>query len=108
MVKNVNKQIAVDTLLLLDRAKVEQFSTRRTLIVDLLPSKRNVLIGDHDLILLQIKWRSQQLNCLKQRQLVRYLCLDLNERIEQVRCCFRNLLEIVPINGVADLYWDEG
>lgn len=57
MVENVNKQIvAVHTLLLFDRAKVEQFSAGAAFVLDLLSLHRNVgrAVAEHDLVFLQV------------------------------------------------------
>lgn len=100
--ENVHKYFVVDTSLLFDRAKVEQFSAR-CFVFNLLSRHRNVEIADYDLVSLLIEWRRKHFDCLEQRQLVSDFGCDLDERIEEMRRCLWDLMEVMPIDCVADL-----
>lgn len=102
VMENVDKDIIVDTSLLFDRAKVEQFSAGR-FSFNLLSRQWNVVIADYDLVGVLIERLRQQFDCFKEWQLVSNFSCDLYEWVEEMWRCLWNLLEIMPVDCVANL-----
>jgi hypothetical protein len=61
------------------------------------------MVIEHDLVSLQIEWCCEQLDGFEEWEFVGDFSGDLDEGVEEMRSCFGYLLEVMPVDGIADL-----